>query len=109
MKQANIILICAIAIALGLAVWIRFAGSVVVLDPVGVAQSVLVIDGWGNTQRLSPVLRAHLLLGPEIEGHVRVRCHDGRVVDGGYVTPHLHLRLTLDGSGRCYFSKLRSD
>ena len=107
MRRRTGVLICglgAVLLATG-STYIWLAGSVIVRDPAGEAQRVEVIDGWGNTQELSRFGRSYVLLRPEIEGAVRVRCRSGQVVDGGYVTGGpLHTRLSLDGTGRCSFT-----
>lgn len=95
------ILIAAIAItAIGTAyLWI--AGSAVVVDETGRVESAFVVTGDGREQQLNRLRSGYFYAIPQLEGTIRVRCHDGSTKAAGYVTPHMHTKIRMVGDTPC--------
>lgn len=86
MRVRRIALLSVAAIVVASALSLMFKGSVVLLDPHRAVASAQVIDGWGQRQNLTSVGIAYVGV-PRIEGTLEIRCIDGKVSRGGYVTP----------------------
>ncbi|HSF11420.1 MAG TPA: hypothetical protein VLA50_00465 [Erythrobacter sp.] len=79
---------------------LEFTGYVIVHDETGLATSVRVVNSeW--RQDLTDLPFGYFVAIPDLEGGVEVRCADGSIVRGGYVTRHWQERVTIVGNGTC--------
>lgn len=74
-------------------------GYVIVHDPGGQVVSA-VLFGNGKTQPMHRAPGGFFVAIPRVEGEVAIRCRDGSVDHGGYVTPHTDERFTVAGACR---------
>ena len=79
---------------------LRFLGSVVVADREGQAVSATIVAGDGTTQPMHRIPGRMFIAIPRIEGEIAIRCRNGSVAHGGYVTPHMDGRLRVAGACR---------
>lgn len=75
-------------------------GTVIVYDPGNQVVSAAIVGGNGTTQPMHRAPGGFFVAIPRIEGEVGIRCRDGSVDHGGYVTPHMEQRLTVAGACR---------
>lgn len=79
---------------------LTFTGYVIVHDKTGLAKTAQVINSkW--RQSLLKLPFGYFVVIPDMEGEVEVRCSDGSIVNGGYVTKHWQESLTVMGEGTC--------
>lgn len=89
-----------VAAAMAAAFFFWLAGSVVVVDRSGgVVTAVVSNDAW--QQRLVRFPGGVFYAIPALEGAVEVRCRGGAHKSWGYVTPHLHTKIHVDGPTSC--------
>lgn len=77
-------------------------GYVIVVDHSGQVVSATIIGSDGVAQQ--PMYRlpgGRFVAIPRIEGEVAIRCRDGSVGRGGYVTPHMPERLEVEPGKTC--------
>ena len=82
------------------ALWLLFAGSVVLFDPHGEVTSAELVDGWGTRQKLANLGIAFVGV-PRVEGTVEIRCSKGKVIRSGYVTPGVPTWQRMAQQGTC--------
>ncbi|MEO1167377.1 MAG: hypothetical protein AAFW97_01570 [Pseudomonadota bacterium] len=80
--------------------YVAVAGVVIVHDETDTASAAVVTNDLVE-QELTRFPGGYFIGIPDVEGSVEVRCIDNSVVRGGYVTPHLHTRVTVTGNGTC--------
>ena len=95
------ILIAAIAIVLFGTAFLWIAGSAVVVDETGRVESAAVVTSDGREQQLSRLWNGYFYAIPQLEGAIRVRCHDGSTMESGYVTGHMHTKIRIVGDTPC--------
>ena len=95
------ILIAAIAIVLFGTAFLWIAGSAVVVDETGGVESAAVVTSDGREQQLSRLWNGYFYAIPQLEGAIRVRCHDGSTMESGYVTGHMHTKIRIVGDTPC--------
>ena len=81
---------------------IQVLGYVILVDHSGQVVSATIIGSDGATQQ--PMYRlpgGRFVAIPSIEGDVEIRCRDGSVGRGGYVTPHMPERLEVRSGKTC--------
>ena len=88
-------MIAAIAIAVLGTAYLWIAGSAVVVDETGEVESAFVVTSDGREQKLAQLWSGFFYAIPQIEGTIRVRCHDGSTTEGGYVTGHMHTKIRM--------------
>ena len=95
------ILIAAVAIVLLGTAYLWIAGSAVVVDETGGVERAFVVTGDGREQQLSQLWGGYFYAIPRLEGTIQVRCHDGSMREGGYVTGHMHTKIRVVGDSPC--------
>jgi hypothetical protein len=79
---------------------LQFTGFVIVHDKTGLATSARVVNSeW--RQDLTALPFGYFVAIPDMEGGIEVRCADGSIARGGYVTRHWQEEVTVVGSGTC--------
>ena len=81
---------------------IQLLGYVILVDHSGQVVSATIIGSDGATQQ--PMYRlpgGRFVAIPSIEGDVEIRCRDGSVGLGGYVTPHMPEWLEVERGKTC--------
>lgn len=64
-------------------------------------ESAFGVTGDGRKQQLSRLWSGYYYAIPQLEGTIRVHCHDGSTKEGGYVTGHAHTELRIVGDVPC--------
>jgi hypothetical protein len=95
------ILITAAAIALFGTAYLWMAGSAVVVDETGGVESAFVVTDDGREQELSRLWSGYFYAIPQLEGTIRVRCHDGTTKEAGYVTGYIDTKIRVVGDTPC--------
>jgi hypothetical protein len=79
----------------------KLVGSVVVLDPDQKAASARLVTSDGRAQPLHRLPGNRFYAVPRLEGTVEVRCRNGEAGLGGYVTPHVATRVSIQPGDGC--------
>ena len=75
-------------------------GSAVVLDETGEVAGAVVIDESGE-RHLQRLPGGTFYAMPASDGIIEVRCRGGATARAGYVTPHLHTWVRVEGDVPC--------
>ena len=96
----RILLIGVAVLAFVAFVYIQMAGSAVVVDETGGVASAVVTNGVSE-QPLVRLWNGYFYAIPDLEGHIEVRCRDGRRMSWGYVTGNMDTKLRVIGNRPC--------
>ena len=81
-------------------IYIKLAGSAVVVDETDGVVSAVVTNGTSE-QRLVQLWHGYFYAIPDLEGHIEVRCRDGSRMSWGYVTGNIDTKLRVVGNRPC--------
>lgn len=79
---------------------LSYTGYVIVHDETGLATEARLTNSR-QKQPLTALPFGYFVGIPEIEGGIEVRCSDGSMARGGYVTAHWKENVSVTGDGIC--------